>query len=143
MSRVMKIVGCLAITALSMKFIGTALEERDRLTTEIGYKSGYNAGSSRAITSAKDELDNILDTESNQFAIRNTLRDEDTFIRLSSLIESAEPPIVRPTIWEVMANYLLHKSPEEPIGVTMNGVLKKFKLSELKFDKNSLHFITN
>lgn len=132
MNRVTKIVGCLAITALSMKFVGTALEERDRLTAEISYKSGYYGGSSKAITSAKDELDSILDTESNQFAIRNTLKDEDTFIRLSSLIENAEPPIVRPTIWEVMANYLLHRSPEEPIEVTIDGVLKRFKLPELK-----------
>lgn len=124
-SSIVSVAGCLCIIGLTTAGTIKITEDMKDEAKNEGYQSGFSIAERRNINA----LDNLLDTESNQFGIKNALKNKDQFTRLSEIIESAEPPVVRPAIWEVISNRLLAQ--DQPILAAINDVLKRFKLTTL------------
>lgn len=79
---------------------------------------------------AENQLHSILDSDFNRKIVEDQLADGDRFTRLSAMIDNAEPPIIRPVIWDNIATVLRlsGKTTLEAIG----EVLDRFKLPALK-----------
>lgn len=117
--------GVLAPAVIMLIVVGStfdrAIEESNKMEAAAN-ESGY--------WRAENQLHSVLDSEFNRKIVADELADGDKFTKLSSIIDSAEPPIIRPVIWDKITDTLRlsGKTTLEAIG----EVLDRFKLPALK-----------